>query len=214
MMDNHGFDLWAAGYDEMVNLSDEDNAYPFVGYKKIMNDIYGTVMKKCPASVLDIGIGTGVLATKLYDAGHTITGIDFSEKMLEKCKIKMPDAELIQNNIKNGLPDALENKKFDFIVSTYALHHLMDEEKVVFINSLLPYLNNNGEIIIGDVCFETRRDMERCAEAHEDEWDDEEYYFIFSELNELLLNKFNLSYFKYSHCGGVIHLMRKSPATP
>ena len=33
MLDNKGFDLWADGYDESVGLSDEENTYPFAGYK-------------------------------------------------------------------------------------------------------------------------------------------------------------------------------------
>ena len=33
MLDNKGFDLWADGYDKAVGISDEENTYPFAGYK-------------------------------------------------------------------------------------------------------------------------------------------------------------------------------------
>ena len=33
MLDNKGFDLWADGYDKSVGLSEEENTYPFAGYK-------------------------------------------------------------------------------------------------------------------------------------------------------------------------------------
>ena len=36
MLDNKGFDLWADGYDLAVGLSDEENTYPFAGYKEIL----------------------------------------------------------------------------------------------------------------------------------------------------------------------------------
>ena len=39
MLDNKGFDLWADRYDESVSVSDEDNTYPFAGYKKILGRI-------------------------------------------------------------------------------------------------------------------------------------------------------------------------------
>ena len=39
MLDNKGFDLWADGYDKTVGVSDEENAYPFAGYK----DVLGTM---------------------------------------------------------------------------------------------------------------------------------------------------------------------------
>jgi hypothetical protein len=39
LLDNHGFDLRAEGYDQSVGLSDEDGAYPFAGCKRILNEI-------------------------------------------------------------------------------------------------------------------------------------------------------------------------------
>lgn len=39
MLDNKGFDLWADAYDKRVGLSDDDNSYPFAGYKEILNQI-------------------------------------------------------------------------------------------------------------------------------------------------------------------------------
>ena len=61
MLDQHGFDLWADGYDVSVGVSDEDDTYPFAGYKKILAIIYEIIMKKPNPAVLDIGFGTGTL---------------------------------------------------------------------------------------------------------------------------------------------------------
>ena len=61
MMDEHGFDLWADGYDQSVGLSDEDNTYPFAGYKQVLSALFREVMKRGGGDVLDIGFGTGVL---------------------------------------------------------------------------------------------------------------------------------------------------------
>lgn len=44
MLDNKGFDLWADDYDKSVGLSDDDNCYPFAGYKEILNQIYNEVL--------------------------------------------------------------------------------------------------------------------------------------------------------------------------
>ena len=75
MLDNKGFDLWADGYDKSVGLSDEENTYPFAGYKDVLGTIYKTIMEKKNAVVLDIGFGTGTLTTKLYENGRFHTGI-------------------------------------------------------------------------------------------------------------------------------------------
>ena len=74
MLDNKGFDLWADGYDQAVGLSDEENAYPFAGYRKILGRIFRTVMEKPGAVVLDLGFGTGALTAKLYENGCTVYG--------------------------------------------------------------------------------------------------------------------------------------------
>lgn len=69
MLDNKGFDLWADGYDKSVGLSDEDQTYPFAGYKGVLARIYQLVMAREKAKVLDIGFGTGTLTNRLYEQG-------------------------------------------------------------------------------------------------------------------------------------------------
>ena len=70
MLDNKGFNLWADGYDKSVNVSEENNEYPFAGYKDVLNYIYNQVRENDNANVLDIGFGTGILTTQLYNAGY------------------------------------------------------------------------------------------------------------------------------------------------
>ena len=67
MLNNKGFDFWAGDYDKTVGISDEENTYPFSGYKKVLGLIFQTIMRAGNAVVLDIGFGTGTLTTKLYE---------------------------------------------------------------------------------------------------------------------------------------------------
>ena len=82
MLNNIEFDLWADGYDKTVGISDEENTYPFAGYKKVLGFIFQTIMGVENAVVLDIGFGTGTLTTKLYERGCSIYGQDFSSRMI------------------------------------------------------------------------------------------------------------------------------------
>lgn len=129
--------------------------------------------------------------------------------MIEIAKKKMPLANLIQYNFSKGLPEEFGNIKFDYIVSTYAMHHLEDKDKIKFINKLKNQLFNDGEIIIGDIAFETGRLLEQCKEKYAYYWDDEEIYFIFDELKEFF-PKEDISFTTISHCAGIIQL-RKLP---
>lgn len=205
MLDNKGFDMWADGYDLSVGLSDDDNSYPFAGYKDVLGTICAGVAAKAPCRVLDIGFGTGVLTAKLYEAGCEVYGQDFSAGMIALARTRMPGAVLVQGDFSQGLAEELKRRRYDAIVATYSLHHLEDDMKVPFIRSLRELLNEGGELWIGDVAFSCHAELEACRNEYEEEWDDEEYYFVFDELFPLLPG---LEFTKISHCAGVFRLAR------
>lgn len=203
MLDNKGFDLWADGYDKTVGVSDEGNTYPFAGYKNVLGTIYKTIMEKKNAVVLDIGFGTGTLTTKLYENGCPIYGQDFSARMIELAFQKMPNAYLYQGDFTQGLVEPLQAQNYDFIVATYSLHHLTDEQKVCFLRMLRDHLNPGGQVLIGDVAFENRSQLEQCRKNVGDEWDDDEIYFVVDELK----GEFpELGFKRTSHCSGVLSI--------
>lgn len=144
MLNNTGFDLWADGYDKSVGLSDENDRYPFAGYRAMMNALYQRVLAQSGRDVLDIGFGTGVLTSRLYEQGCQIYGQDFSARMIELAQAKMPDARLYQGDFSKGLVPELCAQQYDAIVATYSLHHLTDAQKIGFLRALLPLLKQDG----------------------------------------------------------------------
>ena len=203
MLNQTGFDLWADGYDKSVGLSDEENAYPFAGYKAVLGTIYQTVMKKPKAVVLDVGFGTGTLTAKLYENGCTVYGQDFSARMIELASKKMPNAHLYQGDFTKGLVEPLLAQNYDFVVATYSLHHLTDEQKVSFLRVLQGLLNPGGQILIGDVAFETRTLLEQCRGDAGDKWDEDEFYFV---ADELMKDFPSLKFIQISYCSGFLSL--------
>ena len=185
MLNNIEFDLWADGYDKTVGISDEENIYPFAGYKKVLGFIFQTIMRAENAVVLDIGFGTGTLTTKLYERGCSIYGQDFSSRMIALASEKMPNAQLYQGNFSKGLVEPLRNFRYDFLLD------------------LRNYLKENGKIIIGDVAFETRKDLEQCKLKAGDTWDNDEIYFVVEELRKDFPD---LSFTQMSDCAGVLIL--------
>lgn len=202
-MNNKEFDLWADGYDKTVGISDEENTYPFAGYKKVLGLIFQSIMGNINPVVLDIGFGTGTLTTKLYEQGCSIYGQDFSSRMISLASEKMPNAHLYQGDFSKGLVEPLRNRRYDYIVATYSLHHLTGAQKIAFLFELRNYLKENGKIIIGDVAFETRKDLEKCKLGVGNAWDDNEIYFVVEELRKDLPR---LSFTQISDCAGVLIL--------
>ena len=205
MLDQHGFDLWADGYDESVGVADEDNAYPFAGYKEILGSIYRTIMEKPNPAVLDIGFGTGTLTVKLYENGCKIFGQDFSSRMIELASAKMPDAHLYKCDFSQGLAEPLKWHSYDFIVATYSIHHLRDDQKIVFLREQLEHPKDDGKILIGDVAFGTREELNQCKENCKGKWDDDEFYCVADELKAEFPN---LIFRKMTFCSGILILSR------
>lgn len=200
MLNSKGFDLWADGYDKSVGMSDEDGTYPFAGYKQILNEIYGRVLTGKGRNVLDIGFGTGTLTNKLYEQGCHIWGQDFSGRMLELARGKMPEAQLYQGDFAEGLVEELQQNRYDAVIATYSLHHLSDEQKIGLIGNILPLLQEGGCLYIGDVAFETHAELERCKILIGEEWDDEEYYFVADEMTKSFPR---MKFEKFSFCAGL-----------
>ncbi len=205
MLDNKGFDVWAEEYDTSVKLSNEDNTYPFAGYNEIIYKIYKKVISKSNATVLDIGFGTGTLTQKLYQYGCDIYGQDFSLRMIELASNRMPNANLYQGDFTKGVVEQLKQRLYDFIIATYSIHHLKRDEKVKFLHELLSLLNKNGMILIGDVMFETQKELEKCREEVLDKWDNDEFYCVVSDLKKEFPN---LQFERISFCSGIISILK------
>lgn len=209
MLNQNGFDLWADNYDKSVGLSDEENTYPFAGYKRLLGRIYEIVLQKERPAVLDLGFGTGILTAKLYEAGCRICGQDFSARMLSLAQEKMPGALLVQGDFSEGLAPILRERSYDFIVSTYALHHLDSAEKLRLIREALDRLNPGGELLIGDVAFPTQAARESCRAAAGEEWDEDELYVVFDELKAVFPE---VEFEPVSFCAGLLRW--KKPFLP
>lgn len=204
MLTQEEFNRWSNDYEEsIVSLSLQ---YPFAGYREVLNFIYEEIKDDINGKLLfDIGIGTGLLSKKLYDLGAKIYGLDFSEKMLEQAKIKMPNATFIYHDFTNGIPEKMKELQFNFIISSYSFHHLDDLSKVTFILNLKKHLIPGGKIFIGDISFQSKRELEFCRKSAEKYWDESEFYIIAESFIKMLSIHEVVSYFiPLSSCAGVL----------
>lgn len=56
--------------------------------------------------------------------------------------------------------------------------------KIQFIQLLKTLLKEGGCILIGDVAFQTRSDLEKCHKENKNGWDEDEIYFVVDELRK------------------------------
>lgn len=76
------------------------------------------------SSILDIGCGTGSMASALRDSGYQITGVDASLGMLRQAKILVNPgtASCVLSDVNSGLP--FFAKSFDVCLASYVAHGL------------------------------------------------------------------------------------------
>lgn len=204
-MDNRHFDEWATDYEKSVKKGKK--SYPFEGYEIILSTMQKAVSNPEGLEILDVGVGTGALSFPLYAKGAYVSGLDFSGGMLKVALEKMPNARFYHFDIKKGWPEALEKKKFDYILSSYAFHHLDDERKIEIIKIYRDHLTLEGNILIGDVAFENRNEMELCKKKYKKEWDDKETYMIGDDMiASLYKENIRASYRQISFCAGILRI--------
>ena len=140
-----GWEISAEGYSK--NVVPDDFLSPA---KEVWTEL---ILSKAPAGeklkILDIGTGPGVFPTLLTLAGHDVTGIDISPKMLEQAKM---------NSAKYGVePEYLvmdsqnlefDENTFDLIISRNVVWIMEYPEKAY--SSWLKCLKPGGKIIVFD----------------------------------------------------------------
>ncbi len=197
------FNDWTKTYDkDVISMK---VGYPFEGYEYVLDFVEKEINVRSETKILDLGIGTGILTEKLYHKGAKIVGVDFSSNMIEIAKSKMPNATFLCQNLNDELPQKYHSEKFDYIISTYAIHHIDDKEKIKLIDSLYQKLSENGVILIADISFENQNEC-KGLKSQTQNWDEDEFYIVYEEFNKML----NLpnQYKQLSICAGILKIYK------
>lgn len=167
--------------------------------------------------VLDLGTGTGNLS-KLIQSCKQLVCVDVSSKMMEIAKTKLNHLpyEFVFEDVLAYFDDS--GPKFDAIISTYTLHHLVEDEKQVFFQKVFDQLNPGGRAVFGDLMLESKtvepdfiqkyRDqgMEGVAQAFEEEF----FWYIDSAVAGLERVGFHVEAKRFSDLSWVVAAKKPS----
>ena len=96
--------------------------------------------------ILDVGCGAGVPVTKfLVQHGYEVTGIDFSEGMLELARRNVPRAKFIQKDMTEM---NFKDNSFDGLVAFYSIIHVPREEHFSLFQSFHRILRLGGVMLL------------------------------------------------------------------
>lgn len=144
----------------------EDHAV--AGLESVIAAVLAEAGDSARGIVVDVGAGGGALAIPLAAEAQRVIALDVSSRMLERLS-ERADEEGLHNVEPNAAPIEefeLGPASVDLIVSNYALHHLLDQDKRRFVGDAYTWLRPGGKLVIGDMMLGrglSRRDRQVLA---------------------------------------------------
>ncbi len=170
------YDDWAATYDQRI----EDGTAPFSfeGYEQVLIEAVRAAEITPGMQILDLGTGTGNLAAKFLERGCEVLGMDFSAGMLRRAKAKLPGLQAVKGNLSSRAWPKKTNRRFDRVVSAYALHSIDFGSKMNLIarlrrNQLVP----GGRIVIADIAYADEQSIDSARKQWGRLWSEDDHYW-------------------------------------
>lgn len=118
--------MTSSHFDSIASVYDE--ALPAHVVEHYLRKRTRFVVENCPrGDGLDVGCGTGVLASRLADAGYRMSGVDPSDGMLDVLRARSPGIRALQAS---GTALPFEDDSFDLVLSVAVMHHIAEAEDV------------------------------------------------------------------------------------
>jgi len=148
-VDDFNHDPWSEAYDEDVkNETDPIRA----GYRAVLDWVVAEARIGTDDIVVDLGMGTGNTAQRIPHAKELI-GVDISTKMMAKAAPKVAHLPAVHYVTADLLGFFVDPRRFDVLVSTYAIHHLTKPEKEQLFAAIYRSLTPGRRATFGDLMF-------------------------------------------------------------
>jgi ubiquinone/menaquinone biosynthesis C-methylase UbiE len=110
-------------------------------------DLLSRLVGSAPQRVLDVGCGTGFLALRFAELGHTVTGIDLAPQMIDQARRKAEQAsQQIEFRVGNAAALDFPDETYDWVVARHVIWNLPDPERGVA--EWLRVLRTGGRLIL------------------------------------------------------------------
>ena len=121
-------------WDRRANTFDDEIGHGLVSdeQRRAWLDLLSRLVGSAPQRVLDVGCGTGFLALRFAELGHTVTGIDLAPQMIDRARRKAEQAnQQIDFHVGNAAALDSPDKSFDWVVARHVIWNLPDPARGV-----------------------------------------------------------------------------------
>jgi 2-polyprenyl-3-methyl-5-hydroxy-6-metoxy-1,4-benzoquinol methylase len=177
----------------------QSHRYLFPVVKKLLTD----KRKK----ILDFGCGNGSMAVELLKLGYDVYGVDASTEGIRIAKKQFPERFYIFNLYKDEFPRELNNIKFEVIISTEVIEHIvLPRQLISFCKEIFKKNNDKGEIIISTPYHGYFKNLALAISGRMDShftvlWDGGHIKFWSKKTLFNLLKEFEFEEFEFRGCG-------------
>jgi ubiquinone/menaquinone biosynthesis C-methylase UbiE len=125
------------------------------GLEKVATEVLAAATVRPGDHVVDLGCGTGQLSLPLAERGAHVLAVDISSQMIARMVGKARDRSI---SSVEGVTMPIENlsmpaRSVDLVVTSYALHHLRDQDKSRVVSAAYGWLRPGGTLIVADMMF-------------------------------------------------------------
>jgi ubiquinone/menaquinone biosynthesis C-methylase UbiE len=127
-------DIIRQHWDRRANSFDDELGHGLVSdeQRRAWLDLLSRLVGSSPRRVLDVGCGTGFLALRLAELGHTVTGIDLAPQMIEQARRKAEQqGQQIDFRVGDASAIDLPDETCDFVLARHVIWNLPDPEQAV-----------------------------------------------------------------------------------
>lgn len=134
-------------FDRIAGVYDRMNSVMTAGMHHRWRERAADLARVGPgARALDVATGTGDLAVELAGRGASVTGLDFSEGMLELARRKAPHLEWVQGN---ALDLAYADAEFDAVTVGFGARNFSDLDQGI--REMARVVKPGGRVVILEI---------------------------------------------------------------
>jgi len=129
------YDGFAETYEENRGLFDMTEVF----------DPFYAGLKAKQGRLLDVGCGAGEPFARFFiDRGWAVTGVDFSERMLEAASRYVPTMQTVHADMREV---AFEPNRFEAIIAIYSLFHVPSKDHAALFDKFYQWLRPQGKAL-------------------------------------------------------------------
>ena len=124
-------------------------------FEQLLKDMLKIAEPRPADACVDLGAGTGFVTMALAPLTSSVLAVDISSAMASALAARAPQDGL--GNVSTQVGDLKEfhlpPSSIDLVVSSYALHHLVDADKRILVARSAQWLRPGGRLVVGDMMF-------------------------------------------------------------